>query len=366
MAKNECFSKGGGCEITLNEAALAYYGAALTSGEALEASELTGVALGDFTAATDGVFSVCAGFNLTVTGQDDGGAQAVAIGDPLYFHDTTGVVDKAVNGGEFIGWALATVDAQASTLICVLLAQDPDYTRFMDEQLLEFGDGATGKGGAGDVLMYYQTAGGLRWDFTTDGDMFEIRGGLLELITNPVADTASIGIEGNLRVTEPFAAVSLTGVAGSVNNRDYNVTGQVGGNMFGGFFQISLQDAGNVTGLGTAIYGVVDTDDTAVGGTLYCMVLEAANYENGLGGAKAAPPLAFIAMGDSDNDAGVAPVTYAFDIGNGAGGWGNVSTSAAGVGDMLNTGPNNLTAAAKLRVRINQTDYWILLEDTAG
>jgi hypothetical protein len=157
MAKNECWSKGGGCEITLNEADAAYYGAALDSGEPAEWTEFTGVALIDFAANANGVMTRCIGFTLTVTGQDDAGNQAVTVGDPLYFHDTTGVIDKAVNGGQFIGWATVAVNSGASTDICVLLDQDPDYTRFMDEQLLEFGDGAAGKGGAGDVQFWFET-----------------------------------------------------------------------------------------------------------------------------------------------------------------------------------------------------------------
>lgn len=159
MAKNECWSAGGGCDITLNEGDAAYFGAALDSGEAAEWSEFTGVALIDFAAASDGVMTRCTGFSLTVTPQDDGGASPVVVGDPLYFHDTTGVIDKAVNGGQFIGWAMVAVPSLA-TEICILLEQDPDYTRFMDEQLLEFGDGAAGKGGAGDFQMWFDLANG--------------------------------------------------------------------------------------------------------------------------------------------------------------------------------------------------------------
>jgi len=157
MAKNECWSKGGGYELLMEEVKTDHPNTDIDSGEALRASEFTGVALVDIAADGSGTITRAMGFGLTVTATDDGGASAVALGDPLYYHSDTGAINKAVNDGYFIGWAWGVV-ASGSAVICVLLDQDPDYTRFMDEQLLEFGDGAGTKEDAGDVQIWFDLA----------------------------------------------------------------------------------------------------------------------------------------------------------------------------------------------------------------
>lgn len=62
-------------------------------------------------------------FDIAVTGADDAGNSAVAIGDRVYVDGAEINVDAA--NGTFYGWALEAVSSGATTTINVLLADGP-------------------------------------------------------------------------------------------------------------------------------------------------------------------------------------------------------------------------------------------------
>jgi len=260
MAKNECWSKGGGYELLMEEVKTDHPGT-LDSGEAFRASEFTGVALVDIADAGSGTITRAMGFGLTVAATDDGGASAVALGDPLYYHSDDGAVNKVVNDGYFIGWAWGVV-ASGSAVICVLLDQDPDYTRFMDEQLLEFGDGAGTKEDAGDVQIWFDLAdqdfmvsnllagSDVRIDTTDDGRI-ELNShtygatipnweGIVRV--NPTFGTANPALDVCTFNVQPLVLDTVTGTNIIGSQSDIYINGGVGdwsGVMRAGQFQVT-------------------------------------------------------------------------------------------------------------------------------
>ena len=66
-------------------------------------------------------------FELSVTGQDERGDRRIAVGDPLYFHWDTGVIDGAPKNPIMIGYANGIVEPGETKSIHVLIDKSPTY-----------------------------------------------------------------------------------------------------------------------------------------------------------------------------------------------------------------------------------------------
>ena len=101
---------------------------------------------------------------------------------------------------------------------------------------------------------------------------------------------------------------TVAALVGAVNQRTAGVSG---GNIFGCYAQTSFSNnpTSTITGLNTAVYGVVDCGSSTSIGTAYGAVFDFAQFA----GTRASRPNAFIAFGEES--ASTLPCLNLFDIG---------------------------------------------------
>ena len=133
---------------------------------------------------------------------------------------------------------------------------------------------------------------------------------------------------------------TVAALVGAANSRTASVAG---GNIFGCYAQTSTKNATNtISGLNTAVYGVVDVGASTNVGTCYGAVFDFTSFT----GSRASRPTAFIGFGDeAQNSLGVLNL---FDIGTPTK---NVSTGASG--NVLFCTNTPTTSSGSLRVLIN-------------
>lgn len=144
-------------------------------------------------------------------------------------------------------------------------------------------------------------------------------------------------------------AASWTGtvaaLVGASNSRTASVTG---GNIFGCYAQTSVKNSTNtISGLNTAVYGVVDVGASTNVGTCYGATFDFTSFT----GTRASRPSAFIAFGDESP--GSFPVQNLFDIGTPS------KTVNADLGKT--TGTVTPDAGGHLRVKVNGVIRYIAL-----
>jgi hypothetical protein len=103
-------------------------------------------------------------------------------------------------------------------------------------------------------------------------------------------------------------ANTVAALVGAVNQRTAGVSG---GNIFGVYAQTSFSDnpTSTLTGLNTAVYGVVDCGSSTSIGTAYGATFDMAQFA----GTRASRPKAFIAFGEESS--ATNPTEFLFDIG---------------------------------------------------
>ena len=112
---------------------------------------------------------------------------------------------------------------------------------------------------------------------------------------------------------------TVAALVGASNSRTAGVTG---GNIFGCYAQTSLKNASNtISGLNTAVYGVVDVGASTNVGACYGAVFDFTSFT----GVRASRPTAFIGFGDeAQNSLGVLNLfsvgTTTKDVSSGASG----------------------------------------------
>ena len=122
MANNEVYGWNGRLSVPCTDPALP------TSGVPVRYGSLTGVAVTDEAADGNAALATTVDFSMNVWDVvvDDDGGGGIAVGDPIYYHDTgtgTGAVhlnNVATGMNAFFGIALEAVGANATTLINVL------------------------------------------------------------------------------------------------------------------------------------------------------------------------------------------------------------------------------------------------------
>ena len=144
---------------------------------------------------------------------------------------------------------------------------------------------------------------------------------------------------------------TVAALVGASNSRTAGVTG---GNIFGCYAQTSTKNASNtISGLNTAVYGVVDVGASTSVGACYGAVFDFTSFT----GSRASRPTAFIGFGDeAQNSLGVLNL---FDIGRSSS---PVSTGASGNVLFCTNPPAN--SAGSLRVLINGAICYIQVFST--
>ena len=144
-------------------------------------------------------------------------------------------------------------------------------------------------------------------------------------------------------------ANTVAALVGAVNQRTAGVSG---GNIFGVYAQTSFSDnpTSTLTGLNTAVYGVVDCGSSTSIGTAYGATFDFAQFA----GTRASAPKAFIAFGEESS--GTNPCLNLFDIGRPG------KTVAAG---LAQTSGTPTTSAGQIRVLVNGEIRYIQLFSTS-
>jgi len=129
-------------------------------------------------------------------------------------------------------------------------------------------------------------------------------------------------------------------LVGASNSRTAGVTG---GTIFGCYAQTSLKNASNtISGLNTAVYGVVDVGASTNVGACYGAVFDFTSFT----GVRASRPTAFIGFGDeAQNSLGVLNL---FDVGTTTK---SVSSGASGNVMFCTAAPGAVTGS--LRILVN-------------
>ena len=141
---------------------------------------------------------------------------------------------------------------------------------------------------------------------------------------------------------------TVAALVGAANSRTAGVTG---GNIFGCYAQTSLKNASNtISGLNTAVYGVVDVGASTNTGACYGAVFDFTSFT----GARATRPTAFIGFGDeAQNSLGVLNL---FDVGTTTK---SVSSGASGNVMFCTAAPGAVTGS--LRILVNGAIRYINL-----
>ena len=148
-------------------------------------------------------------------------------------------------------------------------------------------------------------------------------------------------------------AASYTGtvaaLVGAVNQRTAGVSG---GNIFGCYAQTSFSNnpTSTITGLNTAVYGVVDCGSSTNIGAAYGAVFDFAQFA----GTRASRPTAFIAFGEESSS--TLPCLNLFEVGT------TGKNVAAGLAVTSGT-PS--TSAGQIRVLVNGSIRYIQLFSTS-
>ena len=150
-------------------------------------------------------------------------------------------------------------------------------------------------------------------------------------------------------------AVSYTGtvaaLVGAVNQRTAGVSG---GNIFGCYAQTSFSNnpTSTLTGLNTAVYGVVDCGSSTNIGAAYGAVFDFAQFA----GTRASRPRAFIAFGEES--ASTLPCLNLFEVGT------TGKNVAAGL--ALTTAVTPTVDGGQIRVLVNGAIRYIKLFSTSA
>jgi hypothetical protein len=141
---------------------------------------------------------------------------------------------------------------------------------------------------------------------------------------------------------------TVAALVGAANSRTAGVTG---GNIFGCYAQTSLKNASNtISGLNTAVYGVVDVGASTSVGACYGAVFDFTSFT----GSRATRPTAFIGFGDeAQNSLGVLNL---FDVGTTTK---SVSSGASGNVMFCTAAPGAVTGS--LRILVNGAIRYINL-----
>ena len=141
---------------------------------------------------------------------------------------------------------------------------------------------------------------------------------------------------------------TVVALVGASNSRTAGVTG---GNIFGCYAQTSLKNASNtISGLNTAVYGVVDVGASTNTGACYGAVFDFTSFT----GSRATRPTAFIGFGDeAQNSLGVLNL---FDVGTTTK---SVSSGASGNVMFCTAAPGAVTGS--LRILVNGAIRYINL-----
>ena len=144
-------------------------------------------------------------------------------------------------------------------------------------------------------------------------------------------------------------ANTVAALVGAVNQRTAGVSG---GNMFGVYAQTSFSDnpTSTLTGLNTAVYGVVDCGSSTSIGTAYGATFDMAQFA----GTRASRPKAFIAFGEESS--ATNPTEFLFDIGRPS-----KSVSTGSSGDVMFTSAACGATTGSLRIKINGVTRFIPL-----
>lgn len=154
--------------------------------------------------------------------------------------------------------------------------------------------------------------------------------------------------EFTVRPSTTFAN-TVAAVVGAVNSR---TAGVAGGNIFGCYAQTSTQNATNtISGLNTAVYGVVDCGASTSIGTAYGAVFDFAQFS----GTRASAPRAFIGFGEESS--ATNPCLNLLEVGR------TGKNVAAGLAKTTGTptGSNG-----QIRVLVNGSIRYIQLFDTSS
>ena len=152
-----------------------------------------------------------------------------------------------------------------------------------------------------------------------------------------------------VRPAASFAG-TVAAVVGAVNKR---TAGTTGNNMFGVYAQTSFSDnsSSTLSGLNTAVYGVVECGSSTDIGTAYGATFDFAQFA----GTRASRPTAFIGFGEESSS--TLPCLNLFDIGRPS------KNVAAGLAVTSGTAT---TAAGQIRVTVNGSIRYIQLFSTSA
>jgi len=141
---------------------------------------------------------------------------------------------------------------------------------------------------------------------------------------------------------------TVSALVGAANSRTAGVSGA---NIFGCYAQTSMGTAtSTITGLNTAVYGVVDMGPSTNTGTTYGAVFDFAQFT----GTRAATPTAFIGFGEESSTTN--PCLNLLDVGRPG------KNVASGVsGNVLFTTVAPTTLSGSLRVKVNGLTRYIPL-----
>jgi hypothetical protein len=142
---------------------------------------------------------------------------------------------------------------------------------------------------------------------------------------------------------------TVAALVGTVNQR---TAGVEGGNIFGCYAQTSFSDnaTSTLTGLNTAVYGVVDCGSSTSIGTAYGAVFDFAQFA----GTRASAPRAFIGFGEES--AATNPCLNLFEVGR--------PGKNVGTGLAVTSGTPT-TSAGQIRVLVNGDIRYIQLFSTS-
>ncbi len=142
---------------------------------------------------------------------------------------------------------------------------------------------------------------------------------------------------------------TVAALVGAANSRTAGVSG---GNIFGVYAQTSFSNnpTSTVTGLNTAVYGVVDCGSSTGVGTAYGAVFDFAQFA----GTRASAPTAFIAFGEESSSTN--PCLNLFEVGR--------PGKNVGAGLAVTSGTPT-TSAGQIRVLVNGSIRYIQLFSTS-
>ena len=143
---------------------------------------------------------------------------------------------------------------------------------------------------------------------------------------------------------------TVAALVGAVNQRTAGVSG---GNIFGCYAQTSFSNnaTSTISGLNTAVYGVVDCGASTNIGAAYGAVFDFAQFS----GTRASAPRAFIGFGEES--AGTNPCLNLFEVGR---------TGKSVAAGLAVTSGTPLNSAGQIRVLVNGAIRYIQLFSTSA